>query len=168
MRLISLVLTTLLLLVVSGCGTLGGSNIVGSDVARYNPESGIVLWETPPSHPIISRDCPNCDLRSADLRKADLSWGDLSGANLSGADLSDAALWGTDLFGANLSEANLSGAWMDGANLGKADLTGADLSCVYLGYGNSRANLSGTIRPSHQSHPGASFTREAIKDMTEC
>ena len=71
-----LAITTILLLVISGCGQSVGSDVrsvgsdvrsVGSDVSRYNPELP---------------DCPRCDLRGADLSYANLSYADLRGANL--------------------------------------------------------------------------------------
>ena len=57
-------ITTILLLVISGCG--------------YNPER--------------DKDCLGCDLRGADLRGANLTGADLTMANLRGADLRGANL----------------------------------------------------------------------------
>ena len=101
-----------------------------------------------PHNPILSTDCPNCDLRFADLHRADLRGGafqsaDLSHANLRqatlfGAQLADANLQAADLRGADLSpafqagretpvKANLNHANLRAASLSRADLREADL-----------------------------------------
>ena len=83
MRILTITLTTLLLLVISGCGQ------------SYNPER--------------DKDCPGCDLVGVQLEGANLSGADLSGANLTRALLTMADLTGANLTGANLFEAALSG-----------------------------------------------------------
>ena len=72
-------ITTILLLVISGCG--------------YNPER--------------DKDCPGCNLSGANLSGANLIGADLTGADLTGADLTDAYLSRADLSGADLYGANL-------------------------------------------------------------
>ena len=66
-----LVITTILLLVISGCGQ------------SYNPE--------------LDKDCNGCDLSRADLRLADLPEAELQNGNLTGADLSGIDLTGANL-----------------------------------------------------------------------
>ena len=78
-------ITTVLLLVISGCG--------------YNPER--------------DKDCPGCDLSYAKLQGADLPRADLSGADLTGANLTGAGLNNAYLYGADLTNANLEGAYLD-------------------------------------------------------
>ena len=72
-------ITTILLLVISGCG--------------YNPER--------------DKDWPGCDLYRADLTGANLYRADLVAANLYGADLTRANLSGAVLVDADLTGANL-------------------------------------------------------------
>ena len=69
-------ITTILLLVISGCG--------------YNPDK--------------DNDCPGCNLRGAGLRGADLTGANLAGANLAGANLTGADLTEANLRGANLDD----------------------------------------------------------------
>ena len=97
-----LAITTVLLLVLSGCGQ------------SYNPER--------------DKDCPGCDLSKTDLTGANLSKAYLNGANLTdadlrGTDLSWAVLSQGDLSGANLTNADLT--WADLTDVINADFTGA-------------------------------------------
>ena len=73
-RLLSI--TTVLILVISGCGQ------------SYNPER--------------DKDCPGCDLAEADLTAANLRGANLSGADLGHAILTGADLSGANLHEANL------------------------------------------------------------------
>ena len=72
-----LAFTTVLLLVISGCGQ------------SYNPER--------------DKDCPACDLIGVQLESANLSGTDLNGTNLSGANLSYADFTGAILAKADLA-----------------------------------------------------------------
>ena len=78
-----LAITTILLLVISGCGQ------------SYNPER--------------DKDCEGCDLSGANMRGADLTGANLPEANLREANLRDANLRDANLRDANLEGANLEG-----------------------------------------------------------
>jgi len=107
-----LAITTILLLVISGCG--------------YNPEQKVASPDD------AYKGCPGCDLSMAGLVFADLNGANLIGANLYGADLRSADLNGADLSGANLREANLVTANLWNANLNGADLRGDNLDGANL------------------------------------
>ena len=77
MRILTIAFTTVLLLVISGCGQ------------SYNPER--------------DKDCPGCDLIGVQLESANLSGAFLNGTNLSGANLTGANLF--DATGADFSGA---------------------------------------------------------------
>ena len=97
MRILTIAFTTVLLLVISGCGQ------------SYNPER--------------DKNCPACDLIGVQLESANLAGADLAGADLDGANLSGVYLFRANLTGANLTRANLTGANLGGV-IG-ADFTGA-------------------------------------------
>ena len=105
MRILTIAFTTVLLLVISGCGQ------------SYNPER--------------DKDCPGCDLIGVQLESANLSGADLAGADLSRASLSYADFTGANLAGADLTVADLTNANLYDANLTVAkldDVIGADFT----------------------------------------
>jgi len=88
---------------------------------------------------LVTKKCPNCNLRGANLTGFGLENADLKGADLRGANLHGAVLDDADLSGANLQGADLGGAWLERANLQGANVDGANLEQAKL----AAANLQG-------------------------
>ena len=102
MRILTIAFTTVLFLVISGCGQ------------SYKPER--------------DKNCPACDLIGVQLESANLSGADLAGAKLRGASLSYADFTGANLSAANLTGANLG--WADLYGPGTIAMTAANLDDI--------------------------------------
>jgi uncharacterized protein YjbI with pentapeptide repeats len=157
-KLLSLILSTLLLTSCSGPDSSGGVEFSKTDNSLPYGDCRGPGWQT---HSTVMTGCgwitanersyfifPRVSLTNANLSNASLSNADLSFARLFGANLSKARLVYTVLYRAVLLNANLSNADLYWARLNKATLNNANLSYAYLaktqlvGANLSSANLS--------------------------
>ena len=137
-KLLSLILSTLLLTSCSGPDSSGGVEFSKTDNSLpYSDCRG-------PGYQTHSAVMTGCGWITANERsyfihpRVSLTNANLSNASLSNADLTRAGLYDTNLSGANLSYANLTNAYLSYANLSGANLYWARLNKAIL----SNANLS--------------------------
>jgi len=172
-KLLSLILSTLLLTSCSGPDSSGGvefsktdnsfpnGDCRGSGYQTHHTEETGCGWIT--SYYIMpDANLTGADLSNAYLGNANLNDANLSNANLQNANLDNAYLDHANLDHANLSNANLQNANLNDANLAGANLTYANLNDAYLVDADlSGANLSGVLANKYTFCPNGHYWNTA-------